>query len=60
MTRGVDVNGNEDPNGKKFLFAFAAGNAVPNFHRQRTAGPGAHDWDGDEEGEVTGTFISKT
>jgi hypothetical protein len=31
MTRGVDVNGNENPNGKKFLFTIAAGNVVPNF-----------------------------
>ena len=31
MTRGVDVNGNEDPAGKKFLFTAAAGNVIPNF-----------------------------
>jgi hypothetical protein len=26
MTHGVDASGNEDPNGKKFLFTAAAGN----------------------------------
>lgn len=31
MTRGVDANGDEDPNGKKFLFTAAAGNVIPNF-----------------------------
>lgn len=30
MTVGVDVNGNEDSSGKKFLFTAAAGNVVPN------------------------------
>jgi subtilisin family serine protease len=30
MTAGVDVNGNEDPAGKKFLFTAAAGNVTPN------------------------------
>lgn len=29
MTVGVDRDGNEDPNGKKFLFTVAAGNLVP-------------------------------
>jgi subtilisin family serine protease len=29
MTRGVDVNGNEDAAGKKFLFTIAAGNRNP-------------------------------
>ena len=29
MTQGVDVNGNEDANGKKFLFTAAAGNKNP-------------------------------
>jgi subtilisin family serine protease len=27
MTTGIDANGNADPNGKRFLFVFAAGNA---------------------------------
>jgi subtilisin family serine protease len=31
MTVGVDVNGNEDPSGKKFLFTVAAGNFNPRF-----------------------------
>ena len=30
MTVGVDANGNEDPNGRKFLFTAAAGNLNPN------------------------------
>lgn len=30
MTQGIDLNGNEDPNGKKFLFTAAAGNVNPN------------------------------
>jgi subtilisin family serine protease len=29
MILGVDANGNPDPNGKKFLFVVAAGNATP-------------------------------
>jgi len=29
MILGVDVDGNPDPNGKRFLFVVAAGNAVP-------------------------------
>lgn len=31
MTVGVDAAGNEDPNGKKFLFTVAAGNVNPRF-----------------------------
>lgn len=31
MTVGVDAGGNEDPNGKKFLFTVAAGNFNPRF-----------------------------
>ena len=31
MTVGVDASGNEDPNGKKFLFTVAAGNFNPRF-----------------------------
>ena len=29
MTIGVDIDGNEDPGGKKFLFTIAAGNVMP-------------------------------
>ncbi|HYC90791.1 MAG TPA: S8 family serine peptidase [Thermoanaerobaculia bacterium] len=36
MTRGVDVNGNEDPEGKKFLFTVAAGNVNPRADFCRT------------------------
>jgi subtilisin family serine protease len=36
MTRGVDVNGNEDPSGKKFLFTAAAGNVNPRADFCRT------------------------
>ena len=36
MTRGVDVDGNEDANGKKFLFTAAAGNVNPRVDLCRT------------------------